>query len=70
MSYEDFEKMKGFVKTMAKQFRVYEHGSRGAVIVYGENAGVAIRMDEYINYFQFIRAVDDLGRYGGKCPPK
>lgn len=55
---------------MAKQFRVYEHGSRGAVIVYGENAGVAIRMDEYINYFQFIRAVDDLGRYGGKCPPK
>ena len=66
MNYEDFEKMKRFVKTMAKLFRIYEQGSRGAVIVYGDTARVAIRMDEYVNYRGFINAVSGLGRVGGR----
>jgi hypothetical protein len=66
VTYEDFAKMKGFVKTMAKLFRIFQHGSQGAVIVYGDTARVAIRMDEFINYRHFVEAVDDLGRVGGK----
>ena len=51
---------------MAKLFRIFQHGSHGAVVVYGDTARVAIRMDEYINYRGFIDAVDSLGRIGGK----
>ena len=66
VSYDDFERIKSFVKTMAKLFRIFQHGSRGAVIVYGDTARVAIRMDEYINYRGFIDAVDSVGRIGGR----
>lgn len=61
----DFEKTKSFVKTMAKLFRIFQYGSRGAVINYGDRAVLSIRMDAHKTYRGFIDAVERLTRVGG-----
>ena len=63
---EDFALEKGFVRTMAKLFRIFQHGSRGAVIVYGNRAKVSIGMGTNIEYKSFISDVGRLTRVGGR----
>lgn len=66
MNYDEFEEVKRFVASMAKVFQISEYGSRCAVIVYGNQANLFVKLDASKNSRDFITSVDKLSRIGGR----
>lgn len=64
--YDQFEKIKEFIKTIAKLFKISQYGTHSAVIVYGNQADLSVKMNSNGNSSSFIKAVDQLWRVGGR----
>lgn len=64
VSRENYNKEKGFIKSLAKTLNLAPGKTRGSVVIYGGVASLEIRFNAYSNSTAFDEAVDDLPYLG------
>lgn len=64
VSRENYNKEKGFIKSLAKTLNLAPGKTRGSVVIYSGVASLEIRFNAYSNSTAFDEAVDDLPYLG------
>lgn len=64
VSRENYNKEKGFIKSLAKTLNLAPGKTRGSVVIYSRVASLEIRFNAYSNSTAFDEAVDDLPYLG------
>lgn len=64
VSRENYNKEKGFIKSLAKTLNLVPGKTRGSVVIYSGVASLEIRFNAYSNSTAFDEAVDDLPYLG------